>query len=130
MNELTYLGSIITNINTMSREFKRKTVLTQRCYYSLSRQLSSRDLPCITNVLPDNSGMDPVKIDATALRVFERRIVCEILPPICVDDDFHIITNKELYYLLNDINVAQRIKVQEQRWLGRAVRMEEHVPCF
>ena len=46
-----------------------------------------------------------------------------------VGDDFHIRFNSELYELLNDIDVVQRINIQRLRWLGHVVRMEEDAPA-
>ena len=45
-----------------------------------------------------------------------------------VCNDFHIRFNSELYELLNDIDVVQRINIQRLRWLGYVVRMEEDAP--
>ena len=46
-----------------------------------------------------------------------------------VDDDFRIRFNSELYELLNDIDVVQRIKIQRLLWLSHVVRMEEDAPA-
>ena len=42
-----------------------------------------------------------------------------------VGDDFRIRFNSELYELLNDIGIVQRINIQRLSWLGHVVRMEE-----
>ena len=63
--------------------------------------------------------------NAAALRVFERKILLKIFGPVRVDDDFRIRFNSELYVLLNDIDVVQRINIQRLRWLGHGLRMEE-----
>ena len=46
-----------------------------------------------------------------------------------VGDDFRIRFNCELYELLNDMDVVQRINIQRLRWLGHVVRMEEDAPA-
>ena len=46
-----------------------------------------------------------------------------------VGDDFRIRFNSELYELLNDMDVVQRINIQRLRWLGHVVRMEEDAPA-
>lgn len=38
-----------------------------------------------------------------SLGVFERNMILKIFRPVCIGDDFNIKTNKEQYYLLNDI---------------------------
>ena len=63
--------------------------------------------------------------DAAALRVFERKVLCKIFGSVRVSDNFRIRYNSVLYELLNDLDVVQRINIQQLRWLGHAVRMEE-----
>ena len=46
-----------------------------------------------------------------------------------VGDNFRIRFNSELYELLNDIDVVQRINIQRLCWLGHVVRMEENAPA-
>ena len=67
--------------------------------------------------------------DATALRVFERKILRKIFGPLRVGDNFRIRYNSELYELLNDLNVVHRINIERQSWLGNVVRMEEYAPA-
>ena len=63
--------------------------------------------------------------DATALRIFERKVLRKIFGPVRVGDDFRIRFNSELYELPNDMDVVQRINIQRLRWLGHVVRLEE-----
>ena len=46
-----------------------------------------------------------------------------------ISDDFRIGFNNELYELLNDMDVVQRINIQRLRWLGHVVRIEEDAPA-
>ena len=46
-----------------------------------------------------------------------------------VGDEFRIRYNNELYELLNDMDVVQRINILRLRWLGYVVRMEEYAPA-
>ena len=62
--------------------------------------------------------------NAAALRVFERKVLRKIFSPVRVGDDFRIRFNSELYELLNDMDVGQRINIQRLRWLGHVVRMD------
>ena len=66
--------------------------------------------------------------DAAALRVFERKVLRKIFDPVQVGDDFRMRFNSELYELLNNIHVVQRINIKRLRWLGHVVRMEEDAP--
>ena len=54
--------------------------------------------------------------DAAALRVFERKVLRKIFGPMRVDADFRIRFNSELYELLNDMDVVQRINIQRLKW--------------
>ena len=63
-----------------------------------------------------------------ALRVFERKVLRKIFGPVRVGDDFRIRFNSELYELLNDMDIVQRINIQQLSWLGHVVRMEEDAP--
>ena len=58
--------------------------------------------------------------DAAALGVFERKVLRKIFGPVRVGDDFRIGFNSELYELLNDIDVMQRINIQRLRWPCRS----------
>ena len=66
--------------------------------------------------------------DAAALRVFERKVLRKIFGLVRVGDDFRIRFNSELYELLNDIDIVQRINIQRLRGLAYVVRMEEDAP--
>ena len=46
-----------------------------------------------------------------------------------VGNDFRIRFNSELYELLNDIDVGQRINIQRLRWVGHVVRIKEDAPA-
>ena len=80
----------------------------------------------ILPVLLYGEGMDT---DAVALRVFERKVLRKTFNPVRVGDDSRIRFNSELYELLNDIDVVQRINIQQLRWLGHVVRMKEDAPA-
>ena len=64
-----------------------------------------------------------------ALRVFERKVLRKIFNPVRVRYDFRIRFTSERYELLNDIDVVQRINIQQLRWLGRVFRIEEDAPA-
>ena len=59
--------------------------------------------------------MDLLSDDVAALRVFERKVLRNIFVPIRVGDDFRIRFNSELYELLNEMDVVQRINIQRLR---------------
>ena len=59
---------------------------------------------------------------ALALKVFERKVLHKTFCPALVGDDFRIRFNCELYELLNDIVVVQRINIQRLQRAGHIVR--------
>ena len=76
-------------------------------------------------LLNDAEPWTLLSIDAAALKVFERKVLGKIFGPVGVDDDFCIRFNSELYELLVDIDVIQRINIQQLRWFGHHVHMEK-----
>ena len=74
-------------------------------------------------------GVDPISTDVAALRVFGRRVLHKIFDSERVGDDFRIRFNGELYNLLNDLDVVQRINISRLRWLGHVVHMEKDAPA-
>ena len=66
--------------------------------------------------------------DAAALRVLERKVLNKMFGPVRFGDDFLIRSNSELYKLLNDIVIVQRINIQRLCWLGHIFLMKEEAP--
>ena len=102
--------------------------------------MSNRDLSHTTNLILYKTLILPVLLygaeawtllstDAAALRVFERKVLRKIFGLVRVGDDFRIRFNSELYELLKDMDVVQRINIQRLRWLGHVVRMEDDAPA-
>ena len=58
----------------------------------------------------------------------EGEVVCKIFGSVLVGDNLRIRFNSELYELLNDIDVVQRINIQRLHWLGHVIRIEEDAP--
>ena len=56
-------------------------------------------------------------------------MLCKILGPVLVRDDFCIRYKSELFEVLNDMDVVQGIIIERQHWLGHAVRMKEDTPA-
>ena len=67
--------------------------------------------------------------DAAAFRVMERKVLRKIFGLMRVSDNFRIRFNSELYELLNDLDLVQRINIWRLPWLGHVVRMEEYTPA-
>ena len=56
----------------------------------------------------------------------ERKVLRKIFGPVRVGDDYRIRTNRELYEIFNEMDVAKRINNQRYRWLSHVVRMDEN----
>ena len=80
-------------------------------------------------LLSDAEAWTLLSTDAAAFRLFEGKVLRKIFGPVQVCDDFLIRFNSELYELLNDIDIVQRINIQWLRWLGQVVCMEEDAPA-
>ena len=122
VKEFIYLGSAVTTKNDVSLEIKRRITLANSCYYGLNGQLINRDLSRTTKLILYKTLILPVLLygaeawtllstDVAALRVFERKVLRKIFGPVRVGDDFRIRFNSELYELLNDMDVVQRINI-------------------
>ena len=59
-------------------------------------------------------------------RVFKRKFLRKIFGPVRFGSDPHILSNSELYELLNDIDIVQRINNKQLRCLNLVVRMKEN----
>ena len=114
--EFIYLGTAINTNNDVSLEIS----------IGLNRQLSSRDLSSVTKLTLYKALILPVLLygaeawtlastNAAALRVLERKVLRKIFSPVRVGNDNRIRTNRELYELFNNMDVAKLINLQRFR---------------
>ena len=87
----------------MTNEKGHKTISTEGIVFNASRLATS----CVWFFIAFH-----ISIEAAALRVFERKVLCKIFSRVRVGNDFLIQSNSELYGLLNDIDNVQRINIQ------------------
>lgn len=122
-----YLSFAITSKNDISLEIKLGTSFVNRLYYGLSTQVSSRDLFRSTKLMFLQSLILLVFLyDVEAyiyIWVYESKILSAFFGPFSVS----FRRNKELYGLLNDIDVVQRITIQRFLWPVNVVRMKKDV---
>ena len=99
VKEIIYLGSAVTTKNDVSLEIERRITLSNRCYYGLNKQLSNRDLSrtiklilykmLILHVLLYGAeAWTLLRTDASALRIFERKVLSKTFGSVRVADDF------------------------------------------
>lgn len=140
VKNFVYLGTQITNTNNVSEEIQRRIALANRCYFGLSRQLSSKALSRRTKLTMYTALILPVLLygaeawtltaaDENRLGTFERKVLRKIYGPLCVNGEYRRRMNHELYELFGDVDVARRIKIQRLRWFGHVYRMDEQTPA-
>ena len=142
VKDFVYLGTSINTDNNVSLEIQRRISLANKCYFGLSRQLSSKVLSRRTKLTLYKTLIMPVLTygaeawtmttsDEATLGVFERKILRKIFGPLHVGNgEYRRRWNDELYELYDDIDIAQRIKIQRLRWLGHVVRMDTNAPAL
>ena len=80
-------------------EIKHRITLANKCYYGLNGQLNNRELsrttklifhktPILPMLLYGAEAWNQLIVDATALKVFERKFLCKIFGTVRVGDDF------------------------------------------
>jgi hypothetical protein len=60
-----------------------------------------------------------------SLAIFERKIKRRILGPSMKMTGWRLRHNKELYELLDVLNIAKFIKIKRLQWAGRIVRLDK-----
>ena len=121
VKEIIYLDSAVLTKNDVSLEIKRRTGRTNRCYYGLDGQLSSKGIARTTKLILYKTLILPVLLyDVEAsFYLFDRKVLRKIFGPVLVSDNFGIRFNSDLYELINDIDVVQCINIQRLRCLGK-----------
>ena len=57
---------------------------------------------------------------------FERKILRKIFEPFCVEGEYRRRMKHKLYELYDDVELARRAKIQQLRWIGYVLRMDNH----
>ena len=138
--EFTYLGSKVSNDNSMEAELLARMLAANRSFYSLKNQFTSKNLSRRTKLGLYSTYIVPVltyaseiwtlsKSDETLLVAFERKMFRRILGPVCVEGQWRSPYNDELYEMYGDLTVVQRIKLARLRWADHVVRMEMDGPA-
>ena len=139
VRDFVYLGGVVDSSNNMSLEVKRRIMLANRAFFSLSHIMRSKFTSRRTKIVLYKTLILPVliygseswtlgNIEETILGTFERKILRKMFGPVCHDGEWRIRYNIELYRIYNEIDVVKRIKVQRLRWLGHVARMDDNAP--
>lgn len=140
VTQFKYLGTIITNDNSVTVDINSRIKMANKCYYGLKKQLQSRFLSIKTKCRLYKTLIRPVllygseswtlsKENIERLMVFEKKVLRKVYGPVNEEGTWRIRYNTELYNLYNDANIIKVIKANRLRWLGHLYRMDDDSPC-
>ena len=129
-----YLGSLLTNQNSIQKEIKCRLKAVNSCFYSTL--LSSRLLPKNLKIKIYETIILPFVLygcetwsltlrEEYRLRVFENWILRRILgPKMDENGKWRRLHNEELHSLYLSPNIVRVIKSRRLRWAGHVARVE------
>ena len=138
VEEFKYLGTTLTNQNSIAEEIKSRLKSRNACYHSVQNLLSSRLLSRNLKIKIYRTVILPVVLygcetwsltlrEESKLRVFENRVLRKIFGPRrdVATGEWRRLHNKELNDLYSTPNIVRVIKLRRMRWAGHVARMGE-----
>jgi hypothetical protein len=113
IDSFVYLGSMVSYNNDISEETGARLAAANRAYFGILGHFKSRLLSRQTKLIIYKTLVRPVltyasetwaivKTEERLLELFERKILCRILGPICENGKWRKRFNRELYDLYGD----------------------------
>ena len=138
VEQFRYLGTTLTNQNSIQEEIKSRLKLGNACYYSVQNLLSSSLLSkklkikiyrtiILSVVLYGSETWSLTLRDARRLRMFENRVLRRVFGPKRDDvtGKWRKLHNEELSDLYALPNIVRVVKSRRMRWAGHVARMIE-----
>jgi hypothetical protein len=142
VEECKYLGTTLTNQNSIQEEVKRRLKVGDACYYAVQDRLSSRLLSKNLKIRIYRTIILPVVLygcetwsltlkEERRLRVFENRVLRILFGPKRdeVTREWRKLHNEELNGLYSLPNIVRVIKSKRMRWAGHVACMGEGRGC-
>jgi len=136
VEEFKYLGTTLTNQNSIQEEIKSRLNLGNACYYSVQNLLSSRLLSKNLKIKIYRTKILPVVLygcetrsltlrEERRLRVFENRVLRRVFGSKRdeVIGEWRKLHNEELRDLYFLPNIVRVVKSRRMRWAGHVARM-------
>jgi len=138
VEEFKYLGTTLTNQNSIAEEIKSRLRSGNACYHSVQKFLSSRLLSKKLKIKIYRTIILPVVLygcetwsltmqEERRLRVYENKVLRRIFGPKRdeVTGDWRRLHNEELNDLYSSSNIVRVIKLRRMRWAGHVAWMGE-----
>jgi len=143
VDEFKYLGTTLTNQNSIAEEIKSRLRSGSACYHSVQNLLSFRLLSKNLKINIYRTIILPVILygcenwsltlrEERKLRVFENVVLRRIFGPRKgeVTREWRRLHNEELKDLYSSLNIVRVIKSRRMRWAGHVARMGEERGCI